>query len=84
MGAAAVMILARKRPAAIAAVNDAICDTASVIRRKSMEAFDAMQRMNWGSEAKEYVPKFSKRDPMASAIEKSMVSTEAAIDDVSH
>lgn len=84
MGAAAVMVLARKRPAAIAAVNDAVCDTASAISHKSMEAFDAMKKMNWRSEGKKYVPKFSEREPNGSAIEKGIDKMEAAIDDASH
>ena len=82
MGAAAVMVLARKRPGAIAAVNDAVCDTASAISHKSMEAFDAMKKINWRREAKKYVPKFSD-DPLNSAIDKGMDKMEAAIDNAS-
>ena len=84
VGAAAVMVLARKRPGAIAAVNDAVCDTASAISHKSMEAIDAMKRMNWRSEAKKTVPKFSNNEAISSTINRGIDKVQEAVDKAEH
>ncbi len=78
IGATAVMVAAKKRPAALEAVSDAVCSTAKSISGKSMEAVDSIRHMKWKKQTKQIIPKFL--DEAADAVEHAAESMKAAAD----